>query len=330
MTFDPGPTSYRATTSDGWRLALARHRPAAPARQHPVLCLHGLGANSRVWDLAPELSIARRLGRCGFDVWTGELRGHGASDRPARGTGRAYGWSLDDHLDKDLPALVSLVLAESGAARLHLVGHSLGGILLYCYLGTGGAARVRSGVAMGASLDYSRSSSRFHAVAKLRRLGRLLPFIPLDRLSPLTTLVCRLSRAAERFYYWPPNMDPEAARSFHRRGSHALSTAVLIQLASAFDPGGLRSSDGRRAFLNLISACEVPVLAVAGEQDRQCPPEAARATVEAMPRGRARLVTLGRSFGHVDHYGHYDLLAGRRAASEVHPLLTDWLTAHDG
>ena len=124
---------HTATTSDGWRLALRRYPPAAgtPPRNHPVLCLHGLGASSVVFDLEPERSLARHLAAAGFDVWTADLRGHGASDRPGRGSPRRFGWSLDDHLEKDVPAFIDTVAAASGASRLHWVGHSLGGILLY-------------------------------------------------------------------------------------------------------------------------------------------------------------------------------------------------------
>lgn len=35
------------------------------------------------------------------------------------------GWSVDDHLFKDLPALVEVILQESGAQRLHWIGKHL-------------------------------------------------------------------------------------------------------------------------------------------------------------------------------------------------------------
>ena len=53
-----------ATTSDGWRIALFRYRPAAngqPVAADPVLLVPGIGANHYNFDLTDETSLARTL-----------------------------------------------------------------------------------------------------------------------------------------------------------------------------------------------------------------------------------------------------------------------------
>lgn len=38
---------------------------------------------------------------------------------------------------------------------------------------------------------------------------------------------------------------------------------------------------------------------------------------------------MGPTYGTQDHYGHFDILMGRRVETEVFPLLTDWLNEQD-
>jgi pimeloyl-ACP methyl ester carboxylesterase len=54
-----------------WRAA----RSAAP-----IVLLHGLASNARIWELC-----APRLAEAGFDTWAIDLRGHGLSGKPAGG-----------------------------------------------------------------------------------------------------------------------------------------------------------------------------------------------------------------------------------------------------
>ena len=44
---------------------------------------------------------------------------------------------------------------------------------------------------------------------------------------------------------------------------------------------------------------------------------------------RRELRVFGKSHGHVDHYGHFDLLMGRRAKEEVFPHIDRFLDEHD-
>jgi pimeloyl-ACP methyl ester carboxylesterase len=152
------------TTSDGWRLTLACYpRHGAPRTRCPVLLCHGLGANRFTFDLGRAPSLAVYLAHAGFDVWSLELRGHGRSDRPGLGSRHRFGWSFDDYLRRDLPAAIAKVLDTTGTPQLHLVGHSMGGILCLCYCGT--APEIRSATALAASLDFAQTGSDF---ARLR------------------------------------------------------------------------------------------------------------------------------------------------------------------
>ena len=65
-----------------------------------------------------------------------------------------------------------------------------------------------------------------------------------------------------------------------------------------------------------------------GSRDPQCPLEAATHTAELLSSVRDKqLLLFGKPYGHVDDYGHFDLLVGKRAATEVWPHITAFLAA---
>jgi len=78
----------------------------------PILCIHGLTANSRFWDcLASALSPRHK-------VIAMDLRGRGLSDKPLTG------YSIDQHC-KDVLALID----DLGLEKPVLMGHSLGAFI---------------------------------------------------------------------------------------------------------------------------------------------------------------------------------------------------------
>lgn len=331
-----GPRLGFAVTDDGWRVALHRFDPpAGPRRSHPVVLCHGLAANRHAFDAGTDVSLARHLAARGYPVFALELRGHGASDRPRLASRspsrrRRFGWSFDDYLVRDVPAAIRHATREVGAAAVHWIGHSMGGLLLYAHLARGRSGDIRSGVTVGSALDYSASPSGFHSMLPLASVLARVPAVPIGVVARLASLSGgRLGDPWERFNVWSSNVEPSVWRRLCRRGFHTVSAPVMTQLASAMRPGGLRSRDGATFYLDGLAGASSPVLALAGDRDAQCPPDAARRTVEALGSPRAQLRVFGRDHGHTDHYGHFDLLIGRRARAEVFPHIDRWLDEHD-
>ena len=109
---------------DGQVLALAEVSEAGrePARDAPAfLLLHGFAQNRSGFTLGP---MPRALLDRGARVFLGELRGHGESR-----VEEASRWSLETHLTLDCPALIEGVREAAGVDGVHLVGHSMGGLL---------------------------------------------------------------------------------------------------------------------------------------------------------------------------------------------------------
>ncbi|KAG2428704.1 hypothetical protein HXX76_011409 [Chlamydomonas incerta] len=312
-----------------------------PAWRCPLVLVPGLGSSGAyTFDLSPVVSLADYLAARGWDVWVVELRGNGQSDRPSIWSGRSRWWSIDDYVTKDLPAVLRHVLRETRCAQAHVLGHSMGGMVLTRLLALGGEAAAGVASATVVASGCFLKGSWWQMLESTMWLARYLWIVPagstLRAYSPLA-----LGRAGlpllDELYFWPPNTDPALARAVLARNFSAISSGVILQIKSAFGPAGLLTADRKEAYADpaRLSRVETPVLFVCGDRDRMCPPQGAAATA-AMFRGARcrRYVELGPGApppGHTrTHYGHFDILMGRNAEEEVFPLLSDWLDEQDG
>jgi pimeloyl-ACP methyl ester carboxylesterase len=322
-------------TADGWRLALHRYRPRGDhPHGEPVLLHHGLASNHYSFDLGagppdqPSPSLARWLADRGYDVWAVDLRGRGASERPPLFSPRWH-WSMDDYIRYDDPAFVTAILAHSRYENLHWIGHSMGGILLFCHCGLHGSPRVASGIAVGSGLEYRDTGSRYQPFAPYKRYVRPLGRVPLGSFAKIFSPVCgRWRNALEEFNYHLPNMSPAAARVVYGGVISNTSSDELYQLASMFEPGGLRSLDGSVQYSRLTGRITTPLLLIAGDDDRQSSVQLAEQTHRLLPGDQHQLSCFGPAYGHATHYGHFDLLVGRHAEREVFPHILNWLRSH--
>ena len=126
----------------------------------PILCVHGITANCRCWDvlaaaLAPE-----------YRVLAMDLRGRGRSDKPSEG------YALEYHL-RDINCL----LDDLGIDRAVIMGHSLG-----AFIGLAFAAENRDRVDRlilvdgGGDLSKEQMDKVFAGIKPaLDRLGRVFP-----------------------------------------------------------------------------------------------------------------------------------------------------------
>lgn len=111
MSAHPGHERLRVTTAAG--MILAADRFGSVSNGPPILLLHGGGQTRQSW--APT---AMRLGACGYEAWTVDLRGHGESD-----------WAPDgDYTTEAMVEDLDAVRAKIGRPPV-LVGASLGGIV---------------------------------------------------------------------------------------------------------------------------------------------------------------------------------------------------------
>ncbi|MCX7633449.1 MAG: lysophospholipase, partial [Turneriella sp.] len=200
---------YHIETPDHWRLAVYRYLPENLSRRYPVLLLHGIASNHRVWDFGvAKYSFARYLAAQGYAVYAMDLRGRCGSDGPH--TGRGLQWSIDDYLLCDLPAVVEHIIAEHGTERMHWVGHSMGGILGFFYQIRHKAANLQSLTTFATALNYTYSTIN-HFRTLLDYISAL-QFYPLRYFWQPMVPLAHLDTFWNRFLWNPENMDPEIGR----------------------------------------------------------------------------------------------------------------------
>lgn len=133
-----------------------------------VLC-HGYAEHARRYD-----HVAQRLGESGLAVYALDLRGHGRS-----GGKRVYLRDISEYTD-DFHTLVGIAAAEYPSLKRIVLGHSMGGGVVFTYgveHPDDYAAMVLSGPAV-----YAQDSVSPVMVVLAKVLGKIVPGLPVEDL----------------------------------------------------------------------------------------------------------------------------------------------------
>ncbi|KAK4280754.1 hypothetical protein QN277_012334 [Acacia crassicarpa] len=222
-------------------------------------------------------------------------------------------WDFDHYLEEDVPAAMEYIRThcQPKDGKLHAIGHSMGGILLYATLSHccfhGKDSGLASVVTLGSSLDYSPSRSSLKLLLPLADPTQALkiPVIPISA----------------------QEMDQKLFRKLVLNNFCTIPSKLLLQLKSVFEKGGLCDRSRSFFYKEHLPKSKVPILAIAGDQDLICPPEAVYETAKLIPEEFITYKVFGEPGG--PHYAHYDLVGGRKVADHVYPCLTEFLMHHD-
>lgn len=142
-----------------------------------------------------------------------------------------------------------------------------------------------------------------------RGIGRLT--VGLGKLNPMVPRVGNVS-----------NLDRAVVNGMARHALVDLSYAMARQVSTWLRAGQLVDSWGEPYDLG----AEVPLLLMAGAQDRLVAAEDVRRTCAEYPRCRFEL--LGQAAGYSVDYGHVDPVVGISAPAEVYPVVEAFLREH--
>ncbi len=317
--------NFACLTSDGISLWIRRFPTAAEPARGAVVLQHGLGSKSLALDY-PGRSLALYLSKAGFDCYLPELRGAGRSQRPPGP------WGIDDYLEQDLPAIIEAVRGDSGQERLHWIGHSMGGILMMFYGIENPDAPVQSLVTVGSALDLTPGHNVHRETLRMRWLaGNWLTYLPFGLLARLNGLSAGYGPIlpAEKMNMWRFNLERAITRDLLANGFGIIPFRLLDDLATTFKPGGFSRKGGAIRYLERADAFRLPICLIAGSRDAQCPVEAVRETARRLTNAAEKeVLCVGSEFGSYHEYGHFDLIIGRRAETEVWPSILRFIEQH--
>ncbi|MBA0844896.1 hypothetical protein Goarm_022606 [Gossypium armourianum] len=250
-----------------------------------------------------------------------------------------YDWDFDHYLEEDVPAAMEYIRAQTKPkdGKLLAVGHSMGGILLYAKLARcgfeGREPELKAVVTLASSLDYTSSNSTLKLLLPLADPAQALN-VPVVPLGAMLAAAYPLSSRPPYILAWLNNlisaedmMHPELLKKLVLNNFCTIPAKLLLQLTSAFRERGLCDRSGKFFFKDHLHKSNVPVLAIAGDQDLICPPEAVEETVKLLPQNLVTYKIFGEHQG--PHYAHYDLVGGRLAVEQVYPCIIQFLSQHD-
>jgi pimeloyl-ACP methyl ester carboxylesterase len=316
------PQRLTAICSDGWPLAVW-YRPAVQPRfAEPVILCHGFASNHRFFEFEEPQNLAVAFSAAGFDCYSVDLRGAGASKHVQ---GVPHRVTFDDHVRLDVPAIQQLIAHHHGKGHVIWVGHSLGGLLGIAASTTTMKNRLRALVTIGAPV---RLPQRRHLRWLLALAQWVMPTGRFDArlvryLAPLVghVKVKYLAAASANL----DNLTRHAQRQLLAHVIAPIWRGVLAQLRDWAVHDVFRSRDACIDYRCAANELTIPMLVVGGTVDGLCPETVTRQWFRTLTSPRKELAIFGRSSGHQHDYGHADLVVGRRADLDVYPVVIDFV-----
>lgn len=305
-------------TPDGWRLNVHRFRPNRVSSKVPVALIPGHATTAWTYFGGERAGMAGALAATGRDVWVLDPRGSGASRHPKPRTPVR----ISDKLSQDLPAFFRHLLDNTGAEQLDVVGHSLGGVLIYLHALSQASNIFRRAVTLGAPLRIPRAGVSPLLRARVtesvaEKLGR----VPLGRFTE--RIAKRVGVRWMPVHFDPSGIAPDAFEGFLRSGVCDVYGPELAELIRWIRTGEISALNGTLRLER--SRLPMPTRFLVGAGDILTTPESVRHAYEKIGGKGCDLHVLGRETGARHDYRHADALLGYGARYEVAPLIIDWL-----
>lgn len=322
--FERADEFHYVPTRDGWQIKLFRYKPRIESPGEPVLLCHGAFANHHNFDIPKNGSLADFLAEAGLDCWLMDYRGD-RSVKPAPKQKRNNA-TVDQYLLEDIPSAVTYIKQQTGYEKVHAVGHSMGGMLLYAYDLTFEDADM-------ASLSTLGSPVGFEPLAH-KRMPRLLWMI---RRFPRTSARVQrmLCQFVSLFHVSNAAFPVNWSNMPKGLGAHDFFHAVDLlpwQVAGALDrwagTNEWHMCNGELDVVASLPYLATPLLAIYAEKDLFTPPEYVQAFFDSIKEKDKQIHILSVERGHEADYNHIDLAMGPHARQEVFAPILEWIEMH--
>ncbi len=322
-----GKEILRAETPSGRTLALVRKHRDDIERRGAVLLIHGFAQNRYTWHLSSR-SFVNYLADRGLDVYNLELTGHGRS----RDYGTPPARSFHEYV-VDAASVVEAVAPYAGVEKIFIVGHSLGGAV--CYAVAPRVADRLAGIITIAGLFKFGSNPMTRRLAEfLEQIGRLDPLVRRVGAGIRTTFLGRviadwwqqaedLSWSFPMAGWVPGSTEPHVVQERLVRGFDWTGINILLTMMRWATEGNFRGELGHN-YEDAFAALDIPLLVIAADRDRLLPPEDARPAYD-LSASKDKTYKLFSPVREEVHWGHLDIVLGRKAPEYVWPYIGHWL-----
>lgn len=331
------PQTYIIDTPDDETITFTRF----PGNKAPIIFVHGMGCNHRIFDLDKDHSLARYLNGYGWDVWLLDLRTHdGDGDyKYSLGSDREYinrYWDFDNTLLKiDVATGVNFVKQETDRQKIYLSGHSYGGYLAYAYAMILGEENLSGIITTGASPYANTESFSERGREKRNNYGYIegnKAFVRPDGKPYTHTPDYRLTHLISVLFW--PLLDHSESTIFYEQTTpysvqrkclllqDAEPAGVLVDMAYGRDPalynGSMVDPQTLYDYSANLEKITVPILFISGEKDPQDPAEYIYQAYENVSSSEKQYYCFK------DH-SHMDLLFAEDCNTHIFPKIHDWL-----
>lgn len=318
--------------SDGVKISLHRYTPKGE-EQHgePVFLCHGLGANKYNLDFDSRYSLARYLSDKGYDSWVISLRGAESWSTKTLLGFKNWDFNFDTFVEKDIPVAIDYIVKKTGRQKLHWIGHSMGGMLLYAYAIRRGNEKIKSGITLGSPVKFRGADRHVKFLINtdffLRNFKKLHLNIIARLTAPLTGI---LKNRIVTHQMNPENVNFSVIRRAQFNAVTPLSTRLLMQFKDWLENDDFRTFDKNLSYKENLGIIKIPVLVVAGKKDKMAVISDVKYAYDKIGSKNKKYLELSISNNFSSDYGHIDMIFGKRAPEEVFPVLLNWLEKHRG
>lgn len=344
---------YGTKTSDGWTLSVNRYalKDSPVKKKGAVILCHGFNINNSFWDLSKKCSLARYLASDGYDVWVPSLRGSGLSSKPILADMRGmlkldivnvpqvlmkapldltkFDWTIDDHIHQDVPAIIDLVIKESGFDKVYWIGHSMGGIIMFGYLEVENHDRdkIAGFVPIGSMMIITQPlSTGLKMIANQKPLLTASLLINTTAASQFRNITLGTVKSPiEELLMDSKNMETDVMYKFFHTAIDDTSPGVVAQFSDSIKTGKMVSSDNNYNYTANLRLVNTPVLILGGNKDGFISEEGLQKTYAMVGSEDKKVVIFSKADGYSADYGHCDLILGKDSEKEVYPVILNWL-----
>lgn len=328
----PGNLTHPSTKSDFKLTIEFLPTPLKEKKNYPVVICHGLMANRNYFKINGDTSLVKSLLNSGFDVYLVELRGRESAGGVNLFWGNSYlSYGFDEYVEEDVPTLIESVLKLSNAPKIHWVGHSMGGMVMYARLGIKKDERIASLTTIGSPLYFpfpSKTLRSWNTFSILLNLTPLIPTRPFAKSYGTISFPYLPKGYLRDMILYEENATPELREALYRNSVENVANKEAKQFSNALEGSGFQSRNGVLYTQNLKNI-ETPLLAIAGRRDHLGSPGDVRMIFDSVSSKEKRYYIVEKSGGAKEEYGHTDLVMGTYASLDVFPVVLEWLKQED-